>query len=419
MKEILQTVIREQRQRATIKNEVERQVPAAYMRCREILVISGVRRCGKSVLLHQIKKKQKERDYVLNFDDERLIDFKMEHFQELHEVFVELFGVQKTFYFDEIQNIRGWEMFVRRLYDSGCKVFITGSNASMLSRELGTHLTGRYVQYELFPFSFGEFLQFKRYPTLRTTGLTTVEKGKIMALFAEYQKKGGFPVFLSDDFDEYLKYLYESVLYRDVLVRNKLVNEKEMLQMVNYLASSIARPFTHTSLAKVIGVKNVTTVKNYLGYVEDTYLLFQILKFDYSLKAQHINPKKVYFIDNALAMKLGFQSSPDQGRWIENLVFIELKRRRKDVFYHWGATECDFVIREGYKITEAIQVCYSLSDEITKQRETAGLMDALNAYNLSEGLILTADQESRLKKDGKNIRVMPVWKWLLQANKNL
>ncbi len=414
MKEILQTVIREQNRRVSISHEVKREIPQEFIDSDQVVVISGIRRCGKSVLLQQIRKNQAEKDYFLNFDDERLIYFSVEHFHELHEVFISLFGTQKTFYFDEIQNVVGWERFIRRLHDTGNKVFITGSNASMLSKELGTHLTGRYVQFDLYPFSFAEFLQFKKHNVTHVFGLTTVEKGSIDAFFTEYMNMGGFPGFLRNKFNEYLKSLYESILYRDVLVRNQIYNEKELLQLVYFLASNVGKPYSHTSLAKVIGVKNVSTVKNYIQCIENTYLLFSVLKFDYSLKAQYINPKKAYFIDNVLVAMLGFRMSPDFDRILENIVFIELKRRGKEVFYHQGKAECDFVVRTSYHITEAIQVTYSLADENTLQRELAGLREAMKTYELSEGLLLTMGTEQTITEEAITIRIVPVWKWMLE-----
>jgi uncharacterized protein len=161
MKELLKSVIFDQQKLGWNTRNVKRDFPPAYLYNQEIVVITGIRRCGKSTLLQQIRVEQVEKDYFINFDDERLIQFRVEDFQILYETFIELFGVQKTFYFDEIQNIAGWERFVRRLHDYGNKVFITGSNANMLSRELGTHLTGRYVSHELYPFSFREFLEYK------------------------------------------------------------------------------------------------------------------------------------------------------------------------------------------------------------------------------------------------------------------
>ncbi len=381
---------------------------------KEITVISGIRRCGKSTLLQEIRLKNDESDYFLNFDDERLIQFNVDDFQRLYEVFIELFGEQSTFYFDEIQNIPNWERFVRRLYDSGKKVYITGSNASMLSRELGTHLTGRYIQYELFPFSFKEFLAFNNISYNKDDLFTTSGKSKLKKWFNNYFKWGGFPEYLQSKNREYLKSLYESILYRDVLVRNKLTNEKEILELMYYLSSNVARLSSYNSLKKIIGVKNASTVKKYLEFLQNTYLIFLVNKFDFSLKKQLQNPKKFYLIDNALTNELGFHTSSDNGYLLENLVFIELKRRRKQVYYFKNNFECDFLIREKNKISMAIQVTWSIENAQTREREINRLLKAMELFNLNGGMILTENSSEEVKINNKTISIRPVWQWLLQ-----
>lgn len=379
----------------------------------EIIVISGIRRCGKSTLLHEIRKNNNEKDYVLNFDDERLIHFTVEDFQKLFEIFIELFGEQSTFYFDEIQNVKGWERFVRRLYDSGNKVYITGSNASMLSRELGTHLTGRYYQFELYPFSFKEFLALKNVKYSKNSFFTTNGKALLKRKFNDFSNKGGFPDYLKNENKQYLKSLYESILYRDVMVRNNLTKEKEILELVYYLASNVSKLVTYNSLKKVISIQNATTIKKYLEYLQNSYLIFLINKYDFSLKKQLQNPKKSYLIDNALSNELGFHSSEDRGRLLENMVFIELKRRGKNIYYHKQKQECDFVLREKNKIVNAIQVSWSLYEEKTRKREINGLIEAMNLYNLKSGLILTENEEETIRADSLVIHIRPVWQWLL------
>jgi uncharacterized protein len=382
---------------------------------KEILVLSGIRRCGKSTYLQEIRSSLSQNNYYLNFDDDRLVQFTIEDFQQLYEIFIEHYGYQTNFFFDEIQNITGWERFVRRLRDNGNKVYITGSNASMLSKELGTHLTGRYYQHELYPFSFAEFIKFKKKTVKSEDVFTTQGRAEIKQLYNEYFDKGGFPGFLQSGRREYLKTLYESILYRDVIVRNGLTNEKELLELIYFLASNVTKLASYNSLAKVIGVKNATTVKNYLEYIQNTYLIFAINKYDFSLKSQIQNPKKFYFIDNALVKELGFFTSDDKGRLLENLVFIELKRRAREVYYHKSTKECDFVIKEKNKIIEAIQVCWSVYNPETKAREIAGLSDALNSYGLIKGTILTDSEEDNLKVNGFEIEIKPVWKWLLES----
>jgi predicted AAA+ superfamily ATPase len=413
-KSILQAVISDQKVLKWQLSDIERQ-HIAIVEDDSVVVISGIRRCGKSTFLQAIRAKNKEQDYYLNFDDERLIHFKVEDFQQLLELFGERYGKQTTFYFDEIQNITGWERFVRRLHDYGNKVYITGSNASMLSKELGTHLTGRYQQVELYPFSFLEYLKLNKIESNSLDHFNTDDKAILKAAFNDYFKLGGFPAFLKAKHAEYLKSLYESVLYRDVMVRNGITNEQEILELMFFVTSNTSKLISYNSLAKVIGVKNATTVKQYLGFLEDAYMLSLVPKYAVSVKKQLHNPKKVYGIDLGLMRQLSFQHSEDQGRLLENLVFLALKRQAKTIYYHHDKSECDFVIKEKNSITQAIQVCWTMHDAKTKQREINGLLDAMSAYQLKEGLILTEDENDSLTVDDKIITIMPVWLWLLKG----
>lgn len=414
MKAILKQVIYDQ-QRLPFGQKIPRQIPQHLIDVPEVLIVSGIRRCGKSVLLQQIRNQQKEKDYFLNFDDDRLARFTVDHFQALYEVFIEMFGEQKTFYFDEIQNIPGWELFIRRLYDYGCKVFVTGSNANMLSRELGTHLTGRYVSHELYPLSFPEYLQLTGNTVSDSDLYSTSGIAGLTRHFNQYMVDGGFPQYVLTQNPDYLKSLYESILYKDVLVRNRLTNEQEMIAMIYYLASNTATLSSYSSLARTIGVKHPVTVKNYIGFLENTYMVFQIPKFDYSLKKQVANARKTYFIDHALIRRIGFGFSENSGRLLENLVFIELKRRGSEVFYHSGRGECDFLLRKGSTVVQAIQVCHTLTDT-NQKRELAGLLEAMELHNLNEGLILTTNREEQIPIEGKTIHIRQVWKWLLAVN---
>jgi predicted AAA+ superfamily ATPase len=410
--ELIQVLADQQELKWSDQN-IKRTITAKLPIDNNIVVISGIRRCGKSTLLNEIRTMQKENNYYLNFDDERLFHFSLDDFQLLYELFIELFGVQKIFYFDEIQNIKGWERFIRRLHDYGNKVYITGSNASMLSKELGTHLTGRYYQFELLPFSFSEYLSYKNIVIDKNIYLSTKDKASIINHYKEYFDLGGFPAYIAGKNKDYLKSLYESILYRDVLVRNNLTNEKELLELVYYLISNTSKLISYNSLTKVIGVKSATTIKNYLEYLQSTYLVFFITKFDFSVKKQIQNPKKIYFIDIALTKELGFHFSENRGRLLENLVFIELRRREKDIFYHKQKYECDFIIRKGISIIDAIQVSKSLYDNEVREREIRGLIEALEAYKLNIGILLTEYEEDSIKIKDKEIKVLPVWKWLL------
>lgn len=384
---------------------------------KQVIVLSGIRRCGKSTLLHMIRNQAKESDYYINFDDDRLVPFELADFDMLLEAFIELFGIQNSFYFDEIQNISGWERFVRRLHDSQKKVFVTGSNARLLSAELGTHLTGRHITINLFPYSFKEYLQFRDIKILRTPHHDSTEIALIKKYFSEFKKMGGFPEYLQSKQKEYLHQLYESLLYKDIIVRNKITLEKPIKELVYYLASNNCKEFTYNSLRKLVGLASANTISDYCHFFENSFLCFVINRFSYSLKEQIHYAKKIYFIDQALVEAIGFRFSDDHGRILENIVFLELKRQTKEIYFHKQAKECDFILRNGYKVTTAIQVCASLKNNDTRKREIGGLLEALNAYDLDEGFIITEDEEETLEIDfqsrKRKIAVLPCWKWLL------
>lgn len=417
MKDLLKQIILEQQEilHAPNKRYVQRYIADEWLQTSEILIISGIRRCGKSVLMQQMRDRLEEKDFFFNFDDERLANFKLDDFQKLQECFVELFGEQHTYYFDEIQNIEGWERFVRRLYNAGNKIIITGSNARMLSRELGTHLTGRYIQVEIYPFSFQEYLAMNEIPVNAKTLYTTTGRATMVKSFVKYMECGGFPKFLQDGSVSYLTSLYESIIYRDILTRNGLTNEKEMLEMMFYLASNATKRVTYSSLGKVVGIQHPDTIKNYLEYIQQTYLISQLFRYDPSVKKQMMSPKKIYFVDNAIIKRIGFNATENNGVFLENLVFIELKRRGWDVYYYADKKECDFVVRKGLHISDAYQVTLKMDSPQTREREIAGVREAMQAYSLSKGYILTFEGKETINfDDGTIVEVVPVWEWILQ-----
>ena len=417
MKDLLKQIILEQQEilHAPNKRYVQRYIADEWLQTSEILIISGIRRCGKSVLMQQMRDRLVEKDFFFNFDDERLANFKLDDFQKLQECFVELFGEQHTYYFDEIQNIEGWERFVRRLYNAGNKIIITGSNARMLSRELGTHLTGRYIQVEIYPFSFQEYLAMNEIPVNAKTLYTTTGRATMVKSFVKYMECGGFPKFLQDGSVSYLTSLYESIIYRDILTRNGLTNEKEMLELMFYLASNATKRVTYSSLGKVVGIQHPDTIKNYLEYIQQTYLISQLFRYDPSVKKQMMSPKKIYFVDNAIIKRIGFNATENNGVFLENLVFIELKRRGWDVYYYADKKECDFIVRKGLHISDAYQVTLKMDSPQTREREIAGVREAMQAYSLSKGYILTFEGKETINfDDGTIVEVVPVWEWILQ-----
>jgi predicted AAA+ superfamily ATPase len=378
------------------------------------IVVMGHRRCGKSTLLFQIMEKFfPNAFYYLNFADERLNDFEAKDFQVLHEIFIKKFGEKKTFFFDEIQGKPGWNKFVNRLYENGCKFFITGSNSELLSKEISTFLTGRHLDFVLFPFSFKEFLGFKGIN--RTVG-STKEKAVVLKALDEFIAKGGFPEVLVYGNMDVLEKIYEDVINKDILVRYKIKDEKTFKDLALYLVSNSSKDFSYNSLKKQFNLGSSNTVKSFVYYLTNCFLLVELNRFFYSLKRQEMAPKKIYCIDTGMINKMGFKFSEDKGRLFENLVFVELLRRKKNVFYWKDANkkEIDFLIVEKNQPVQAIQVCADLSNEKTNQREIAGLLSALNEFKLKKGQIITYDTEKIEKHENKTIQYIPLWKWLLE-----
>ena len=392
----------------------------ALQKSKQIIILVGIRRCGKSTLLQYLRKHSQESDYYINFDDDRLALFELEDFQVLFELFIELYGIQKTFFFDEIQNIPGWERFVRRLHDQGYQIYITGSNATLFSKELGSRLTGRHIQIEMYPFSFREYVSDVNSALLKIKQFTSIHKSQIKKLFSQYTTLGGIPDYVHFQNTEYLHSLYESILYRDLITRYKLPDERAIKELVYYLASQAGKEVSYNALSKTVGLASANTVSNYCGYLQNSFLCFFVSRFSSSLKKQIHYAKKVYFIDTALAKAVGFRMSEDNGRMLENIVFLELKRRKKEIYFHKENRECDFVLRKGPVIEAAIQVCAELNSNETKQREIAGLLEAMELYQLKKGYILTNDLQhsETIHENGKSytIYTIPVWQWLLSSD---
>lgn len=401
LKETLRNIVRSQRQDLlSADNGIEREkldeikidIPFA-------IILSGVRRCGKSTLLRQMSKKIKN-FYYFNFEDPKAYGFELGDFQRLDEVFHEEYQESNYYFFDEIQNVQKWELFIRAMLDKGKHFVITGSNASLLSKELGTRLTGRHLRYELFPFSFKEFLKL-------------ASKKADITSFQDYFIKGGFPQYLKVGSSEVLQELFNDILIRDISIRHKIRNLRALREMALYLITNVGKEFSYNSLKKIFKLGSVNSAISFVSYFEDSYMLFTVPKFDYSIKKQIINPKKVYSIDNGFSNVNSASFSEDKGRMLENLVFLSLRKKNREIFYFQENGECDFVIKQGTKITKAIQVCYELNEQ-NKEREITGLTEALEKFKLKEGLILTYDQEDEFKTDNNVIKVIPVWKWVLE-----
>ncbi len=401
LKETLREIARSQR-----KGLLESEIGVVREKLDEIdlnlpfaLVISGVRRCGKSTLLRQLIKK-KGNFYYFNFEDPRTAAFEVNDFQKLRDVFIEEYGKADCYFFDEIQNAQKWELFVRQMLDKRMHFVLTGSNASLLSKELGTRLTGRHIRFELFPFSFREFLKLtKLKPSVNS--------------FKTYLNAGGFPEYLKNRRDEILHELLNDIITRDIVIRYKLRNPKILKEIAIYLLTNIGKEFSYRSLKEMFGLGSTNTIIFFISCFEDSYLLFTVPRFSYSLKNQIKNPKKIYSVDNGMSAVNSASFSEDKGRMLENVVFSHLRKNYQNIFYFREKHECDFLVGEKNKIVAAIQVCFELNDD-NKNREIKGLEEALEKLHLKEGLILTFDQEDELSISNKRILIKPVWKWLTE-----
>ncbi len=398
-----------------IKREVLKDVESK-IKLPHVVVLTGLRRSGKSTLLRQLIKEQyKDEDfYYINFEDERFLDFPASEFNRLYEALASLYGKKKTFFLDEIQNIANFEVFVRRFYEEGFKFFITGSSATLLSKELGTKLTGRHVDITVRPFSFTEYLSLKGVKLEKDSIYKTEQKLEIKKHFEEYLKNGGMPEYLIYDDPEILTRIYEDTVIKDIAVRHKVNNVAVLRELYSHLISNFANKFSYNSIKKFIDINSVNTIKKFISYLEETYFAKTINKFDYSFKKQIVNDKKFYVLDNGFISVISKKISKDHGWLLENLV-LSCLNKGNGVFYYSNEKECDFLIAKNKEIKKAIQVCYELNDD-NREREIEGLKEAMEKFKLKEGLLLTNNQEEDIKIKSKNIRVRPVWKWLLEQN---
>ena len=377
-----------------------------------IKVIVGPRRAGKSFFAMHFLNKQGKFGYV-NFDDEKLIE--AENYDEIITAMNSIYENPKFVLFDEIQNLPKWELFANRLQRQGYNLVITGSNSNLLSKELATHLTGRHLLTNIFPFSFKEYLKLE-------SELTTTEtKGKL----SQYLLNGGYPEILSKkvELKEYLSTLFNSIIYKDIVKRYKIRNPKEIENLASYLISNVANEYSYNSLTNIGKIKSSHTTEKYLNYLEESFVLFSLSRFSYKVKEQLSSNKKIYCIDNGFIQAKAFKLSPDIGKLYENVVACKLKKKEVDEklkFYYWKnqqQEEVDFVIKEGTKVKQLIQVCFNINNLETKNREIRALIKAGKELKCNNLLIITEDTEVEEKSewfgDKAVIKFIPLWKWLL------
>jgi predicted AAA+ superfamily ATPase len=365
------------------------------------LIISGIRRCGKSTLLLQLLKSRGQSPLYLNFEDPRLFGFELSDFRLLDSIITE--QKSETLFFDEIQVVDRWELYIRQKLDEGFKVFVTGSNASLLSRELGTKLTGRHITKELFPFSYSEFVTFK--------SLTADAKS-----WQNYMDTGGFPEFVKTNNTDILTELLYDILMRDVAVRHGIRDTNALKRLVVYLVSNVGNLITASKIQQPLNIKSATTVLEYFSFLEDAYLVNFLPKFSYSVKAQLISPRKIYVIDSGIVKVTSTSFTKDEGHKLENLVYWELRRKEKELYYcNENGCECDFVVMKKSKPEQVIQVCHCLTPENT-EREQRGLHEAMKFFNIDNGIIITNNQSDAYIFDGKQINIIPAYQYFGTKN---
>ena len=377
-----------------------------------IQIITGVRRSGKSTLAH--KALQGTNYAYINFDDERLSKLSAANLNDLLEAVYRVYENVEYLFLDEIQNVDGWHLFVNRLHRNGLKVIITGSNSKLLSSELASHLTGRYSIIELFPFSFVEYLKFKG---IESVPLTTKTRGELMGCYDEYLTNGGFPeVAKGTDAKQYALNLFNAIVSRDILFRFNIKHKQTFKDIAMFLANNFSREISYNRLKMLFELGSEHTAKNYVAFLEEAYLIMTIPKFSYK-KAESIKYRKSYLIDTSIALALCDNFTQNIGFIYENIVFLELMRRKTvenfELFYYKKNVEVDFVIYKNRTVETLIQVCYNMENDKTFKREVRSLIQASTELNVKNLIIISSTDNREIEIDGKVIKVVPIYEWLL------
>lgn len=398
--EFLQDIIDQQRKAIENKDAgmIREQLTNLPEMRTHVLIVSGIRRCGKSTLLFQLLRERHPKAVYLNFDDPRLYDFSTEDFMKL-DVMIKMTG-SDVLMFDEIQLVKNWERYVRQKLDENFQIFVTGSNATLLGREVGLSLTGRHITKELFPFSYSEYCRFRQLqPGIEST--------------LSYLSEGGFPEYLKQKNNEILTSLLNDIIARDIAIRYNIRDVRTLQRLTLYLLSNIGNRVTGNKLKSAFGISSATTILEYFSHLEESWLMAFVPMFDYSVKKQNINPKKVYAIDTGLVEIVTPRFKSDAGHKLENLVFLALRRRYKEIYYFAGKGECDFLIMDKGIISGAIQVCIELTND-NLQRETSGLFEALKSFSLTAGIIVTLSQTDNFTSEGLEAKVFPFHRFVAE-----
>ena len=380
-----------------------------------IKVVIGPRRAGKSVFAMQMLTSATGADFAyINFDDERLM--QPLDLDELLKSMIQVYGDTRTIFFDEIQNVTGWELFVNRLQRRGYNIVLTGSNAHLLSRELSTHLTGRYREFRLLPFSFTEFLTARSFAVDETLAAPE-RQGLVLKQLDDFLRIGGFPevVVRGTEPAGYLTALFDGILFKDVVKRYGVRYSAKLHDVGRWLIGNVAREYTCTSLKNALAFRSVHTVENYVSYLVEAFLFMSVTRYSPKVKVRLSAPRKIYAYDTGMVNAVRFRTGSDTGRLLENLVAVEWFRRG-DEFFSFKTTsgkEVDFVVRSTSGEFQLFQVCYDLSDAKTRKRELVALAKAAEELGLAAGTVLTWDEEGEEMIGRCRIHLVPVWKWLV------
>jgi len=389
-----------------------------YLSRPNILAITGIRRSGKSVLAMLLKRRLKLPSAYINFDDERLVGLDMRELVKVEQAFYELYGDVDVMIFDEIQNVEGWELFLNRLRRRK-RIIITGSNSELMHSELSTHLTGRYIDVVIFPFSFREFTGMK---LDSSSALTTKEIAEIRRRFNQYVEGSSFPEYKFFG-KSIVRRIYEDIVNKDCVRRYSIKQERTFKDLTYYIISNYGNLFTYRKLKDIFNIGDVHTVKNYISYLENSFLIIVLNKFSYKLKEHEKSPKKVYPMEHGFANFLAFRRTRDMGRLYETLVAVELLRQnslrdeKREIYYYRDRNgyEVDFVIKYGERVEKLIQV--SISDGEMKEREYRSLLIVSKELKCDDLLIINEEKEGIEEVEWrgirKRIRFIPLWRWLL------
>ncbi|NJF24433.1 ATP-binding protein [Thermococcus sp. Bubb.Bath] len=379
-----------------------------------VLAILGVRRSGKSVLSWRLAGKDV---LYVNFFDERLIDFKSGDFERLLSAARELWGEPPTIVLDEVQEVGGWQKFVSRMRVNK-RVIVTGSSSKLLSGEMATYLTGRHVELTLFPFSFREFLKLRGVELGENWEHSDRKLAEIKRSLGEYLEMGGFPE-VGKFGKLYLSQIYRDLVERDVIMRHNVRHQEALRELARYLISNYSSEFTYSKMGSIVGLKDVHTVRDYVSYLEEAYLVFTLMRFSFKPKGQLLAPRKVYPIDTGIARVLSLKAHPERGKLMELAVFLEIKRSLSYSFspgevYYWrdDKGEVDFVIRLPNTMLP-LQVIFSLED--TREREIGNLVRVSRLLRSKKALMITWEEKGRRAVDGVEIEILPLWEFLMRG----